>query len=304
LEQRRDGLKTEILVVDGRSNDRTRDIVTTYASRYREVRLLDNPKRLSSAGRNIGIKESQSEYVLIVDGHCEFPTRTYFLDLVEAFEQSGCDCLGRPQPLDVSHATTLQRAIAAARSSRLGHHPDSFIYTDQETDCPAGSVAIAYKRSVFEKVGLFDEQFDACEDYELNHRIDVAGLRCRLVPKLTVKYEPRKTLTGLFRQLFRYGRGRVRLSRKHPTALNLRTLAPAVFTVGAILGPLLCALFPILWPFYLSAIATYLGVTVVESIRLATALRDARLIPWLPVVFPVIHTGSGCGLLREMASRR
>jgi GT2 family glycosyltransferase len=91
----------------------------------------------------------------------------------------------------------------------LGHHHDSFICTDEKVDCPAGSVAIVDRRAVFEKAGLFDERIDACEDYELNHRIDQAGLRCRLLPKLTIRYEPRKILSKLIRQLFRYVRGRV-----------------------------------------------------------------------------------------------
>jgi len=303
LDQKRGDLRIEILVVDGCSTDRTREIVAKYAGQHGEIRLLDNPRQLSSAARNIAIRESQGDYILIVDGHCEFPTRTYFLDLVHAFEQSGADCLGRPQPLDVSRATTLQRAIAAARSSRLGHHPDSFIYTDAEVDCPAGSVAIAYRRTVFDTVGLFDERFDACEDYELNHRIDQTGLRCRLVPKLTVKYEPRKTLSGLFRQLFRYGRGRVRMFRSHRGAVNSRTLVPAGFVLGTVLGPLLCAAQPILLPVYLSAMAVYLAVILFESFRLATVLKDAGILVWSPAVFWVIHFGSGCGLLWELVRR-
>ena len=299
LEQQLEGLRTEILVVDGRSTDRTREIVKEYAERNHEVRLLDNPNYLSSAARNIGIKESSGDYVVIVDGHCEFPTRTYFLDLVESFQQSGVDCLGRPQPLDIFRATTLQRAIAAARSSRLGHHPDSFIYTDEEIDCPAASVAIAYRRTVFEKVGLFDERFDACEDYELNTRVDQAGLRCRLVPKLTVKYEPRKSLRGLFRQLFRYGRGRVRLSRKHPGMISLKTLAPAALVLGAVVGPLVCLALPLLWPAYFVVIGIYLAGTIIESLRLAFVQKDTRIFLWLPLVFWVIHISSGTGLLFE-----
>jgi succinoglycan biosynthesis protein ExoA len=303
LEQNRDGLKVEILVVDGRSTDRTREIVQQYSGRHEEVKLLDNPEHLSSAARNIGIQQSRGDYVVVVDGHCEFATQSYFVDLIDAFERSGVDCLGRPQPLDVSEATTLQKAIAAARSSRIGHHPDSFIYTDEEIDCPAASVAIAYKRSVFDKVGLFDEDFDACEDYEFNLRIDKAGLRCRLVPKLTVKYEPRKSLRSLFRQLFRYGRGRVRMSRKHRGTLSWRTLAPAAFVVGAVVGPPICLALPLLWPVYLSILGVYFGVTIFESLRLSLALGDPRILPWLPVVFWVIHVSSGCGLLCELASR-
>ncbi len=258
LNQQHAGISVEILVVDGQSTDRTREIATDYAQRYREVRLLDNPNRLSSSARNIGINSSQGEYLVVIDGHCEIPNRTYFTDLVDAFERSGVDCLGRPQPLDITHATSLQRAIALARSSRLGHHPDSLIYSNQEVNCPAASVAIAYRRSVFDQVGLFDEAFDACEDYELNHRVDQAGLRCRLVPKLTVKYQPRATLGGLFRQLFRYGRGRVKLFRKHPEAFSLGAVIPALFVMGVLLGPLVCWVIPILSYIYISVVGIWL----------------------------------------------
>ena len=164
LAQERQGIDTEILVVDGRSTDRTREIVAQYAEKHPIIRLLDNPHQLSSAARNKAIRQSHGEYLVLIDGHCEIPSRTYLIDLVDAFQRSGADCLGRPQPLDVAHATTMQRAVALARSSRLGHHPGSFIYTDKEVNCPATSVAVAYRRSVFEEVGYFDEQFDACED--------------------------------------------------------------------------------------------------------------------------------------------
>ena len=298
------GIDLEIVVVDGQSTDRTRQIVERYSTRNPRVRLLDNPGRLSSAARNLAIRESCGEYVIVVDGHCEIPSRRYLLDLVDAFQESGADCLGRPQPLDVSQATTLQQAIAAARSSWLGHHPDSFIYSDREVDCPAASVAVAYRRAVFETVGTFDERFDACEDYELNCRIDLAGLRCRLIPKLTVRYEPRKTLGELFRQLFRYGRGRVRLFRKHRPTLAFRTLAPAAFVAGIAAGPLLSTAMPFLWTYYIAALFVYVAVTMIESLRLALAKNRLRLLGWLPVVFWMIHFGSGCGLLWELAHRR
>ncbi|MGQ9576764.1 MAG: glycosyltransferase family 2 protein, partial [Thermoguttaceae bacterium] len=218
----------EVLVVDGRSTDRTRAIVEQLAGQHPNVRLLDNPRRLSSAARNVGIRHARGEMILVVDGHCEIPSRQMLRHVAQAFAETGADCLGRPQPLDVANATPLQQAIAAARSSWLGHHPDSFIYADQPRFVPAKSVAVAYRREVFDRLGLFDESFDACEDVELNHRIDRAGLRCYFSPAITVKYFPRETLGGLFRQLVRYGRGRVRLMRKHPETRSLRTLLPAV----------------------------------------------------------------------------
>ena len=100
---------------------------------------------------------SRGDIVLLVDGHCEIDNPHYLGNLASAFRRSGADCVGRPQPLDVTGATLLQRAIAAGRSSRLGHHPDSHIYSDREGFVPPQSVAIAYKRKVFDAIGYFDE---------------------------------------------------------------------------------------------------------------------------------------------------
>src|SRR5262249_16530671 len=151
---------------------------------------------------------------------------------------------GRPQPLEVAGATPVQRAIAAARSSRLGHHPDSFIYSAAERFVPPQSVAVAYRRSVFETVGLFDERFDACEDVEFTPRVARAGLKCFFPPLAKVHYHPRGSLPGLFRQMVRYGRGRVRLLRKHPETFRLPGFLPALFLAGVAAGLALAGLSP------------------------------------------------------------
>ncbi len=294
----------EILVIDGQSTDDTPELVRQTASQHTNVHLLDNPKRLSSAARNIGVRQSTGDVVLLVDGHCEIPSQSYFTDLSAAFGRGDVDCLGRPQPLDVTGATSLQRAIALARSSRLGHHPDSFIYSSEEIDCPATSVAIAYRRSIFDQVGYFDERFDACEDCEFNYRIDQAGLRCRLVPKLSIKYQPRNSLRGLFRQLYRYGRGRVRLFRKHPAAFSLSAILPALFVAGVIIGPIVCSIVPPLWTLYAAFIAIWTIALLAESARLAIQSGDRATLRWLPIVFAAVHTGSGWGVLRETLSPR
>ena len=303
LDQEQDGIDVEILVADGRSTDRTREIVSAMAEENNQIRLFDNPIRLSSGARNIGVQNASGQYLLIVDGHCEIPSRTYFKDMQSAFERTGADCLGRPQPLDVTNATLLQRAIAAARNSRLGHHPDSFIYSKQELEVPAISVAVAYKREVFEQVGQFDTQFDACEDCELNHRIDQAGLTCFLVPQLAIKYQPRNSLKGLFKQLTRYGRGRVRLARKHAERLSLSSLIPALFLLGLLMGPLFAYLIPVLGYVYWSVIALYLILVAGFSIVAAWTSTDKRIIAWLPIVFFTVHIASGWGVIREFLTR-
>ncbi|MFO0930448.1 MAG: glycosyltransferase [Gemmataceae bacterium] len=144
----------EVLVADGRSTDRTREVIADFQRHHPNLRLLDNPRCWSSAGRNAAVHAARGSIVLLVDGHCEIDNPRYLHDLAEAFERSGADCVGRPQPLDVTGATALQRAVAAARSCRLGHHPASHIYSDREGFVAPDSVAVAYRRDVFERIGF------------------------------------------------------------------------------------------------------------------------------------------------------
>jgi succinoglycan biosynthesis protein ExoA len=292
--------KREIIVLDGQSTDNTAELVEGFARQHPNVRLYPNPKRLSSAARNIGIRHAQGDVVLVVDGHCEIPDDRMLANLADAFQTSGADCIGRPQPLKVTGATPLQRAIATARSSRLGHHPDSYIYSSEAQFVPAASVAVAYRREVFEKVGYFDEIFDACEDYEFNVRCDKAGLRCYFTPKAAVRYFPRNSLAGLFRQLVRYGRGRVRMLRKHRETFSAKTLLPAVFVAGCAIGWGGAWLWAPLAAMYLGVLASYLGIVLFESVRLAARSGDLWLLPWLPFVFATVHFAAGTGLLAEV----
>jgi succinoglycan biosynthesis protein ExoA len=289
----------EVLVADGRSEDPTRDIVQTWQEDHHQVRLLDNPLRLSSAGRNAALRASRGEIIVVIDGHCELDNPNYLRDLADAFERSGAECVGRPQPLDVSNATWVQKAIALARASRLGHHPDSHIYSGREGFVRPQSVAVAYRRTVFNAIGLFDESFDACEDVEFNHRLDRAGFRCFFSPKVGVRYFPRSSLRGLFRQMVRYGRGRVRLLRKHPDTFTLPGFLPALFLIGLMVGPLLGLLAPWMLGVYLAAVGLYGAILVLASVILSVRSGSPRLLPWLPVVFAAIHGGAGAGILLE-----
>jgi succinoglycan biosynthesis protein ExoA len=289
----------EILVADGRSTDATREIVRSMGDLHPNLRLLDNPLLWSSAGRNAAVRAARGDIFVLIDGHCELDNPNYLAEVADAFERSGADCVGRPQPLDISGASPLRRAIAAARSSPLGHNPASFIYSSCEGFVRPQSVAVAYRREVFDRVGLFDESFDACEDVEFNHRVDRAGLRCFFTPCVALRYQPRGTLAGLFRQMARYGRGRVRLLRKHPETFSPGCFVPAAFVLGLIAGPIAAWLSPWLAAAYGAAVGVYLLAVVLVSVGLAVKARDPRLLPWLPVIFLAIHLGAGSGILLE-----
>jgi succinoglycan biosynthesis protein ExoA len=302
LSQEHDANKLEILVIDGGSTDDTAAKVREIAENHPCVRLLHNPKRLSSAARNLGIQFARGDLIVIVDGHCELEGSRMLANLSSAFERSGAACVGRPQPLDISGATPMQQAIALARASRLGHHPDSFIYANRERFVPAHSVAVAYRRAVFERLGGFDERFDACEDVEFNHRADKAGLTCFFTPSVQVHYHPRAKLRGLFRQLVRYGRGRVRLLKKHPDTFSLGSFLPAGYWIGVLSGWLGGWFWSPLWLLYFAAVGLYAGVVLAESLAISITSRKLYLVPLLPLVFLVIHLACATGVLLELFS--
>jgi succinoglycan biosynthesis protein ExoA len=184
----------------------------------------------------------------------------------------------------------------------LGHHPASHIYSNHEGFVPPESVAIAYRRGVFDTVGMFDERFDACEDVEFNHRVARAGLTCWFTPRVQVRYYPRDSLTGLFRQMVRYGRGRVRLLRKHPETFSLPGFVPAAFLAGVIAGPIAASMSSLLGMVYLGVLALYAATILLFGFARSVRERDARLLPLFPLVFLMIHVGAGAGVWSEVLS--
>ncbi len=299
LRQEFDADAFEVIVVDGASDDATVARVRDVQSSFRHFFLLDNPRRLASAARNLGISHSRGRYIVVVDGHCSIHDPHYLSKLVEAFEVSGADCLGRPQPLRTDGATPFQQAVAVARESWLGHNPDSDIFSNRQRFVAPDNVAVAYKSEVFAKVGMFDEQFDACEDVEFNTRVRQAGLKCFFTPAIGVDYQPRGTLPGLLYQMSRYGKGRSRLGRKHPSSVTLPSLIPMLwllwlpltFAFGFVL-PFFAAVFSLSLLFYSLSI-------LAESLRLSLRSAPAMLLR-TPFVFFAIHIGFGSGFLREL----
>lgn len=293
----------EIIVADGMSDDATRAIVTKLAQQHPRVRLLDNPARRSSAGRNVGFKNGRGDIFLVVDGHCFIPDNQLLNNTVACFEKSGAHCLGRPQPLDPPGLTAFQKAVALARASKLGHGGDSLIFGAYEGFASPVSNGATYRREVFEKVGYVDETFDACEDVEFNYRVEQAGFTCYTSPKLTVRYYPRENLQGLMRQMLRYGMGRRKFTRKHPEALSFNQLVPAFFTIGIFalaIAALISVVAGSIIPFVIAAVPYAMYAILIAGGTMNIALNHGlRLALPVPFILLAVHCGLGYGFLKE-----
>ncbi len=290
----------EVLVADGGSTDGTRSIVAEMAAADARLRLLHNPNRLSSAGRNVGVKHARGTYVVFIDGHCELPRDDYLVRMAEIFSSTGADCLSRPQPMLALADGTWGDAIAKARHSWFGHNPGSDIYGGEPGVTDARHAGAAYTRACLVELGGYDERFDACEDVEFNHRVAASGLRAYRHPDLTLNYRPRSNLHGLIRQVFRYGRGRARLMTRHPGVVPWPLV---IASVGAVLGPpvLLAISGTRALPWIAGALLSWLIVATTESVRVASPGTQAVRVL---LSFAAIQIGMTLGFCRGLLEFR
>jgi succinoglycan biosynthesis protein ExoA len=290
--------RCEILVADGNSTDGTRAVVEAAAGRSKmPIRWLANPGQLSSAGRNAGVRAAKGDIITIVDGHCEIPGRHLLADTARIIHEQGADALCRPQPLFYPGNSWFQDLVARVRATALGHGRDSTIYSlDNSSFVDPTSSGATYRREVFEKIGYFDESFDACEDVEFNHRVRAAGLKAFIDPSLAIFYRPRHDSRTLFQQLRRYGKGRVKFLRKHPDAWSLTQLLPAGLVIAAFVGVFSLLLPGVARIAAAAPLALYLLIVIAWSvlIGLRHGIADGIVAVW---IYLTIHFGLGLGFL-------
>jgi glycosyltransferase involved in cell wall biosynthesis len=224
----------EVLVADGGSTDRTRDLVRAYRSPFHRLELVDNPKRITVGGLNAGMDAARGDCWIIVGAH-SLVRADFVRASVEALQRTGAACVGGP--IETVGEGAVGKAIAAAMSSPFGVGNAKFRYADEEAEVDTVPFG-CYHRKVWEIVGRFDETVDGADEDSYNARLIEAGGRIVLVPTIRSTYYPRRTFKALAKQYWEYGAAKgTLLSRGRP--LRARHFAPAAMVAG---GPVLLAL--------------------------------------------------------------
>jgi succinoglycan biosynthesis protein ExoA len=220
-----------IVVADGGSNDLSRSIIADFSARHARVRLLDNPKRLQSAGVNAAVRTFGKgfDWLVRVDAHCQYPDR-YVERLLDAARRYNADTV--VVPMVTRGSTCFQTAAAAAQNSVLGTGGSAHRHVGKGRYVDHGHHAL-FRIEAFSDVEGYDENFSHNEDAELDARLVARGYRIWLEPAAALVYTPRSSPASLFRQYFNYGRGRARTVLKHSIRLKLRQKLP-LFVAPAI----------------------------------------------------------------------
>jgi succinoglycan biosynthesis protein ExoA len=293
--------RLEVIVADGMSDDRTREVIDTVVEAAgREaapVTVIDNPGRIVATGLNAAISKAKGDVIVRVDGHCEVQP-DHVTACVRLLEETGADNVGG---ITVARGTrVLQRAIALGMSSPFGVGNARFRYASKpgwvDTVFPG-----AWRREIFERIGGFDEELVRNQDDELNFRLVQAGGRIWLDPSIRARYEPRDSLAALWRQYFDYGFHKVRVIQKRRGIASARHAVPPIF-VASILSGFAAAAVTRRPKLLLPVAVPYVAASLVASVR--GGRSDQAAIPALPVVFATLHLSYGAGFLAGLWSWR
>ncbi len=290
--------RLEIIVADGVSDDGTVEILDRYAASHANIRVLNNPRRITPAGLNVAILAARGDVIVRIDAHSVYPT-SYVLQLVGWLQRSGADNVGGVGITEPGGTGAIARAIAIALSLPAGVGNSHFRIGTTEPRWVDTVPFGCFRRDVFDRVGLFDEDLIRNQDDQFNVRILRAGGRILLVPDVVCHYTARDSLGKLWVMYEQYGYFKPLVMRKTSTIVTWRQLIPPLFVL-ALVGSLALPLFSErLW---VAPAVILFGYAALLLVVAATQVRrhGAKVALACTVALPTLHVSYGLGYLRGL----
>lgn len=292
----------DVMVVDGGSKDRTKEIVTAYNKKHPNIRLLTNPRRIQSISFNIGVQNSSAPYIVRLDAHALY--KPYYIE--------GCmkGLEGDPKRGNVGGQLDIQPqndSLWATTNAILNYSKFGIGGASYRVGAQAGNVDTvpfgSFPRTMIEKIGGMRDDLPRGEDNEFNSRIKKAGYDIYFDPAIECVYYARPTLKASCKQMYANGESIGHLFYVDRESIGLRHLVPLLFVVGIICGVLLS----FVWlPFFfalLAGLCLYFTCDILASVMAAKENGWKYLLP-LFIMFFCVHISYGWGTIVGMFTGR
>jgi len=290
----------EVIIADGMSEDGTREEIQAFCTEHPEllVKIVDNQRRIIPAALNIAIHEASGEYIVRLDAHSK-PDPQYIETSIRDLEEGKGTNVGGIWRIQPGGPGLIAKAISLAARHPLGVGDALYRYTTQASEVDTVPFG-AFRRSLVNEIGGYDESLLTNEDYEFNTRIRQRGGKIWLDPRIQSVYFSRSTLGGLARQYWRYGYWKLRMLKRYPATLRWRQAIPPLFVLSLFILGLLSPFWNLARIALLIEVVLYIGTLIIGSFVPAYKNKDFRLAFMIPVAIMTMHFCWGAGLLRSL----
>jgi succinoglycan biosynthesis protein ExoA len=295
----------EILIVDGGSSDDTRKIVNKYRNKYKHIRLLDNPHKITPHAFNIGIQEAKGDYIAILGAHTQYAPNYIEVCLEQLIATNSAGCTGRIIAISAYLNFSAQMCEWVTTSS-FGVSGKSFRVMEEgyvhSVNFPV------FKKSILQDLGGYNTTLMRNQDNDMNQRIIDAGHKLYCTWKTECFYRPPSSLSKLFSYAYRNGYWNAITWLVNPRSMKLHHFVPFFFCMSILMSLLLgigeCVWFKTCYLFSIAffIIVLHLVTGIIASIISNYRHFDIRKI-LLPFVFFIFHFSYGWGSLKGFIQR-
>lgn len=294
LEQDYPKNKTEILVVDGISNDGTAEIVKNYAQQYSSVKLFENSKKTTPCALNIGIDNAKGEIIFRMDTHA-FYEKKYLSKCVKYMREYNVDNVGGYMVTLPRNDTLIGRAIALVLSHPFGVGNAIFRTGAKKPMFVDTVFGGCYKKDVFKNIGRFNNNLSRGQDMDLNLRLRKSGGKILLVPEIKSFYYSRSDLKSFWDHSFVDGQELIYPLKFGIIIFSWRHLVPLVFVSSLMIFGALSFFSTKFLYIFLTILGLYLTVNIYFSLKTAIREKNLKYLFVMPVLFIALHIGYGFG---------
>ncbi len=284
----------EILLIDGKSTDRTVEVIRREQQQSDRIKLIINERQITPVAFNLGIHAAAGRYICILGAHAEI-SEDYLLSCLETMSRVDADNVGGPWRVKGQGYCGEAIALAFQNPFSCGWAKGHDLTYEGYLDTVWGGF---YKREVFDRIGVFDETLVRNQDDELNYRLTQHGGKIWQSPTIRYGYICRQSVHRLWLQYLQYGYWKVKVLQKHKMPTSMRQLVPAMFVLTLTLLACLSLFLPIARLVLICELAVY-GLAA-GAFAVAACARPSRwkFLPMLPIVFATYHLSYGIGFLR------
>lgn len=282
-------------VVDGMSNDGTRELLQSLQQEFPGIQLVNNEKQLTPFAFNLGIYATKDADFYQIIGARQVISSNYLRKAVESLKADPTVwCVGGA--VENVYLNEQGRMIAQAMGTAFGMGLGNFRTLEQSSFVDTVGTPM-YPAWVFEKIGYFDEELVRNQDDEFNFRVTQAGGRILFNAEISLKYYVRGSYPNLWKQFLQYGYWKVYVNKKHRAVTTLRQLVPPLFVFYLIFCLLPFVISPVLGLVSVSGVALYFIMNILFSLKTSANLKEASN---LFVIYPILHISYGWGYLKGL----